>query len=165
MKKKCAKCGETKPLSEFYRNRLSKDGHLNHCKECQDKLSFQWRKKNRKICCFYNKRWRENNPGYLQPRYPMTEKTRESIKKGQLKYRIKYPEKFKAYRELKNAIKEGRIKREPCEICGNKLSEGHHFDYTKPLEVVWLCRKCHRGVHRLEREIGNKITKFLKETI
>jgi len=32
--KRCAKCGTTKALSEFYRNAASSDGHRHQCKKC-----------------------------------------------------------------------------------------------------------------------------------
>lgn len=32
--KKCNKCGEIKPLSEFHKRKDSKDGHAYHCKVC-----------------------------------------------------------------------------------------------------------------------------------
>lgn len=34
--KPCKKCGETKPLTEFYRHPSTKDGHLNTCKPCKN---------------------------------------------------------------------------------------------------------------------------------
>ena len=35
-----------------------------------------------------------------------------------------------------------------CEKCGNKLKlHAHHKDYSKPLDVTWLCRYCHRELH------------------
>lgn len=33
--KKCEDCGETKPLSEFRKNRALKDGHMGACKDCR----------------------------------------------------------------------------------------------------------------------------------
>ena len=40
--KKCNKCGETKPLSEFNKNKGMKDGHLNQCKDCKRKDYRKW---------------------------------------------------------------------------------------------------------------------------
>jgi len=45
------------------------------------------------------------------------------------------------------ALRAGKIKRQPCEVCGGK-AEGHHTDYSKPLDVKWLCRTHHRAAHR-----------------
>jgi len=54
-----------------------------------------------------------------------------------------------AARELvADAVRSGRLKREPCERCGEAKVEGHHDDYSHPLSVRWLCRTHHREVHR-----------------
>lgn len=37
MDKRCSKCGETKPYSQFYRNSRSPDGYRPDCKACEDK--------------------------------------------------------------------------------------------------------------------------------
>lgn len=55
----------------------------------------------------------------------------------------RYPGKEKARRALEYAVKKGRIKKLPCEVCGNFNSEAHHENYRKPLEVNWLCRRHH----------------------
>lgn len=47
-----------------------------------------------------------------------------------------------------HAIRSGRLQRLPCEGCGEVKSEAHHDDYSKPVDVRWLCRKCHGRVHR-----------------
>lgn len=44
-------------------------------------------------------------------------------------------------------IRRGVIKRLPCLFCGNPESEGYHRDYSKPLEVTWLCREHHLVLH------------------
>ncbi len=36
---------------------------------------------------------------------------------------------------------------QPCADCGSPETEKHHHDYAKPLEVMWLCRKCHLQRH------------------
>lgn len=44
----------------------------------------------------------------------------------------------------------GRGKHKKCEIClKRKIVEGHHFDYEKPLKVIWLCRTCHILRHKV----------------
>jgi len=51
------------------------------------------------------------------------------------------------HKKVRRAIDAGKLVREPCEVCGNTKSEGHHEDYSKPLDVVWLCRKHHVAAH------------------
>jgi hypothetical protein len=48
------------------------------------------------------------------------------------------------------AIKSGKIVRpDKCLVCAKKCKpEGHHNDYTKKLEVIWVCRQCHLDIHR-----------------
>lgn len=43
----------------------------------------------------------------------------------------------------------GLIRVETCSECGAD-AEKHHPDYTDPRRVVWLCRRCHRRLHREE---------------
>jgi len=62
-------------------------------------------------------------------------------------YVNKYPEKLKAHRLIAVAINNGSVKRLSCEICGNPDSEAHHDDYSKPLNVRWLCIKHHGEYH------------------
>ena len=45
-------------------------------------------------------------------------------------------------------LREGRIAKENCTSCGSKESQMHHPDYSKPIDIVWLCRKCHLLVHK-----------------
>ena len=45
------------------------------------------------------------------------------------------------------AFRCGDIVQRDCEVCGNSRTEMHHDDYTKPLEVRWLCRSCHEKEH------------------
>ena len=49
---------------------------------------------------------------------------------------------------LRRAVRLGLIERKPCETCG-AVAEAHHEDYYKPLDVRWLCKRHHEGVHHL----------------
>jgi len=59
----------------------------------------------------------------------------------------RYPERIRARQKTYKAIRNGKLKKEPCEVCGSLQVYAHHDDYAKPLEVRWLCRKHHREVH------------------
>ena len=64
-------------------------------------------------------------------------------------YVLKYPEKAKAKHVIGHLVKTGKICKLPCEICGDKISQAHHPDYDKPIEVVWLCQIHHTKIHIL----------------
>ena len=34
-----------------------------------------------------------------------------------------------------------------CQVCGEEKVDGHHWDYVRMLDVIWLCRKHHQDVH------------------
>jgi hypothetical protein len=57
--------------------------------------------------------------------------------------------KARARAYLREYLRRGKIKQMPCIACGNPNSEGHHQDYTKPLEVVWLCKEHHAMLHSI----------------
>jgi hypothetical protein len=47
-----------------------------------------------------------------------------------------------------NALRDSKLFKTPCIVCGSLKSEAHHEDYSKPLEVIWLCRRHHMERHR-----------------
>jgi hypothetical protein len=51
--------------------------------------------------------------------------------------------------ELNNAIRHKIVEKQSCSVCGNSNSQAHHIDYTKPLDVIWLCPVHHSEIHRL----------------
>lgn len=59
----------------------------------------------------------------------------------------KYPERSKAHRKVARAVKSGKLFQKPCKVCGATKSVAHHPDYSKPLNVVWLCAIHHRQIH------------------
>lgn len=127
MKKKlCFRCEDEKPINEFYAHPKMKDGLLNKCKDCT-KRDVKDRRfgPNREAILAYDRergnRWR---PGYEK------------------ELRKKNPEKYKAY------IISQRMPRKPCAVCGKtKRVHKHHFDYSKPKEVLFLCAAHHRQIH------------------
>lgn len=62
------------------------------------------------------------------------------------------PEKYKARRRAYMALNKGLIvKPNACPVCGfnDRRLEMHHDDYLKPLEIRWLCSRCHGLEHRI----------------
>lgn len=53
----------------------------------------------------------------------------------------------RAHTMVTKAIRDGRLTRQPCEVCGAGKVDAHHDDYDKPLEVRWLCRLHHHHLH------------------
>lgn len=45
-------------------------------------------------------------------------------------------------------IKRGKISKQSCSVCGNIKAEAHHEDYSKPLDIIWLCRLHHLELHQ-----------------
>jgi hypothetical protein len=62
--------------------------------------------------------------------------------------KVKWPLKNKARGIVQTAIANGSLLRQPCEKCGSLNAEAHHEDYSKPLDVVWLCSVHHALRHR-----------------
>ncbi len=56
----------------------------------------------------------------------------------------------KAHAAVQKAVAKGELFRpDVCEKCGEpprgkSKIHAHHADYSKPLDVEWLCAKCHR---------------------
>src|SRR3990167_1315075 len=67
------------------------------------------------------------------------------------RWRHANPEKAKAQSAVATAIRNGRMVRQPCDECGASPTHAHHNDYSQPLSVVWLCARCHRLRHVVNR--------------
>ena len=151
--KPCKKCGQTKPFQDYYANRQLRDGHVNTCKVCwtangrANHAKPEVKERKRKLQQAYRcnpekkamelaaeRRWRTNE----ENRKKLTEKQRE--------YRQRHADRYKAHRLVAYAVKTGRLPKRPCCVCGEE-AEAHHDDYSKPLEVRWLCRIHHVQVH------------------
>ena len=61
-----------------------------------------------------------------------------------------------AHQIVKAALRNGVIKRQKCEHC-DKLGDAHHEDYTKPLEIMWLCRSHHHKRHAVIGKVYDNV--------
>lgn len=60
--------------------------------------------------------------------------------------------KIRARNKIKHLCRIGKVKRGACEVCGAPNTHAHHDDYSKPLEVRWLCSTCHGQEHKIAAE-------------
>jgi len=125
MDKNCTKCGILKPVSEYYVSNLSS------CKSCVRASVKANRGANKEYYREYDrKRGSRQTKEYL------------------CEWRKKYPQKYKAQTMVGNAIRGKKLFKQPCETCGESdRVHAHHDDYSKPLNVRWLCAAHHKQWH------------------
>ena len=70
-----------------------------------------------------------------------------AIKKSRDAWQARNKHKRQAQKKVQNALIVGKLKRQPCKVCGEMKVHAHHEDYTKPLDVMWLCVKHHAERH------------------
>jgi|SRR5208283_420346 len=166
--KLCSRCKKIKPVSEFYRNLKSKDGLRYECKECQSNYRKIYSQLFKEHIAKVKKAYDQSEAGKkrkakFMSKYYSTEKGKETIKKNSrnsyYKRKDKVIEHIKNYqannplkhqvhiivmRELRNGI----LIKGLCEGCGSIKVDAHHDDYSKPLDIRWLCRSHHRLWHK-----------------
>ncbi len=127
MSKTCKTCGEEKPHLDFYQHQAS-------CKTCH-KARVRARARSNPDVQAYD-RARAKTP-----------QRREKARQITLQWRADNPQAYKAQTAVGNAVRDGRLQRLPCEICGDPKVHAHHDDYAKPLAVRWLCALHHHRHH------------------
>jgi hypothetical protein len=78
--------------------------------------------------------------------YQKSTKGKMAIIRATLNSRKRHPDRWNARYATRRAVRIGTLAQLACEKCGNFLSEAHHVDYSKPLEVIWLCKKHHAEI-------------------
>jgi len=130
--KTCFKCGELKTLSMFYKHPQMPDGHVNKCKECNKKDVT----KNRNLKITYYREY-DNERG--------SRRTADDTRV----YRSNNPLKYRAHQLVGRAVLTGKLTKKPCEVCSKvNTVQAHHDDYSRPLDVRWLCAVCHCSWHK-----------------
>lgn len=121
----CTKCGRELSLSKFHRDNRKGRGYYSQCRDCKAECKRQAKDK------------------LLQSQYKRRERKKEELSP-----------KRKAYNKVYYALKAGKlIKPAQCEICKSTENiQAHHKDYSKPLEVDWVCQKCHVELDNQRRE-------------
>lgn len=138
--KRCPRCGETKPLDRFSKDRARKDGLRTYCRECMRTQRRRYRdtEKGREARRRERTSWRQANP--------------EVLAANKRRYELSHKTERKAQQTLRRAVRLGEIVRGPCEVCGHEPAEGHHDLYSRPLDVRFLCHYHHTRLHRDRRD-------------
>lgn len=137
---------------------------MKNCRKCKIPLKLKkWHKKNSTYICYPCKREYERLYRIKRALDGNPIKCARISLEDQRKYEsTPKRKKLAAVRiKLNYAVKIGKVTKSPCVICGDEKSQGHHEDYSKPLEVIWLCRKHHIERHKeidafLGRKTGRK---------
>jgi hypothetical protein len=118
------------------------DGLLGKCKECtKSDVHANYHNKIEQFHEYESKRNRR--PERKAQLYAATARRRR-----------RRPEQKRAWDKVAQAKRTGKLVSASCSFCGaTRKIEAHHDDYQKPLDVKWVCFKCHR-----EREHGQKVT-------
>jgi ribosomal protein S27AE len=124
--KQCRACGEVKELSCFGRWCRSSDGLMFQCRTCRSV-------------------WQKEAEGRKEYMAVYRRANRESINLNMKDYLVRNPEKKRARREAYLATLNGDLVRPTtCSRCGLLDDiQAHHDDYSRPLDVIWLCPRCH----------------------
>jgi hypothetical protein len=156
--KTCFKCGIPKQMDDFYIHRAMADGHLGKCKVCTKFDACAHRDANlgkiqeydrqrgklphRKAKC---REYSQAHPEVVRRiRKRWADKHPEKVLLAHQRYAERYPERYAAHIVVGNAVRDGRLVKQPCEVCGALKVEAHHDDYSKPLDVRWLCNSHHK---------------------
>lgn len=128
MEKLCGKCEGRFLINEaMVRNRSYR------CPKCDSKRSVEWAKINREKKRASNNAWHAKNSANRSDRTA--------------RYRKNNPEARLAHQAVQSAIRNGTLEKMPCIVCGAVPAHAHHDDYSKPLEVIWLCHQHHMDHH------------------
>lgn len=178
----CSKCNIEYELSLENFGTYTYKGNtkwLRRCRTCMADYKNSHYENNKESYLERSKRQKEDNPeeyqqyckDYYQRNreemlakskiYNLSKEGRENNRICSRRYRENKINRLKdAVRSLvSHAVKTGKLIRpDNCSSCNVKCKpEGHHKDYNKPLEVIWLCKNCHEKLHHLnEGNISNE---------
>jgi hypothetical protein len=143
---RCKHCSQDKAADCFYKSSPSK------CKDCVKAAVNQHRQANlERVRAYDRMRGSQSHRVAARAEYRKTPAYAQSHEAAALRWSAKHPERRKASHIVGNAVRDGRLIPWPvCALpeCDGK-PQGHHPDYSRPLDVVWLCDTHHKQAHAL----------------
>lgn len=132
--KTCSRCKLTLPLEAFGPDKRAPTGLAYYCRACARAAVARSKLAHGPYAS--NDRERDALPH-----------RREALARRGAVIRRAHPERSAAVRKVHRAVARGLLVKAPCAVCGESRVEGHHPDYTRPLDVIWLCPSHHRKLH------------------
>lgn len=173
-KKQCKGCGEWKDRSEFNKHPQTADRLWAKCRVCTKKMSAVYRRKNadkilkkremnREKNRLYAAEYRAKNPEKIKQSkaaYCKTPRGREFCRLASKKYHEEHTLARQAHSSVEYAVRTGKLIRpKKCGACNTEGPvEGHHEDYNKPLDVQWMCDRCHKKRTKEIHEMKKRLT-------
>lgn len=130
----CRVCGEAKPRSDYYARQVRIAGDVGECKDCTRARVRRRAMTDPKVQEYDRKRAKAPH-------------RRAAAKRVSERWNAQNKDAYRAHYLVGNAVRDGRLKKSPCLFCSALYVHAHHRDYSKPLEVIWLCPKCHHRLH------------------
>lgn len=123
-RKMCARCKRELPITEFQADKRKAYGVGCYCRDC--KRAYRQVNKDKLLVAQYARRVGN----------------------------AEYNKRQSAYNALYKAVQLGKLRRpDACEVCGSRGHiQGHHDDYSRPLDVIWCCQDCHIELDRARRK-------------
>lgn len=133
--KKCSRCGRVLPITEFNWSNKAKGIRQGMCRACFSECN--------------RKRYASDPERFKQAVKEYRKRDPQAVLRTRLGTNKKHPTKKNAQKCVDAAIAAGVLTRpDRCFGCGcpdtEHRIEAHHHDYSRPLDVIWLCTPCHR---------------------
>jgi len=153
--KQCPRCKALLQTSSFYHCASHSDGLQTYCKSCTKQLNDAHRRAHPEKYRGYMRKyalrtyWADPTAAIAKTKawndaHPNDRAIHSTLSRKREVYR--------AGNTVSCAIEKGALVRQPCEKCGATPADAHHDDYSRRLNVRWLCRRCHQAYHRMLRD-------------
>jgi len=171
----CNGCGTSKPEDAFYKR--STGILCSSCKECCSEHSRQYRATHKAEYTATHRRYKTTHRtecAARDRRYKTAHREQCAVhsskyfrahpaeaRAGVQRWRTAHPGANRAHSQVQCALKTGELVKSPfCQLCldGEHVLDAHHYnglegnEYDHPLDIVWLCRICHKGLHAIGRK-------------
>jgi len=116
----CRDCGRDLPETAFSPGLLERSPAYHRCRVCQNERTKKYQKENRKKITEYNRDYRQRR--------------KEVVRSMEI---------------VKKAVKQGRLVKSPCAICGDTNVVAHHLSYEKGerQKIIWVCQLHNKMLH------------------